>query len=504
MLKSTLILTICTLVSQILAFVIQIVIAANFGAGQKMDAYLAGVTLPQYITTILTSTLVAVFIPVFISYNSKNSEDALRVMSGIMNLCFIVSFTITVLGLIFAYPLIELTVPGLTPEAKSMAYKTALIFWPSVLFSSIQYLLISLYQARKDFIWQAIVPIIGGIIQLLLIIILKKYFDIYVLTFIALTGIIIQTLLLSKILFTDKFQFRLFFKHPGVIEFIHLIIPLIIANIFIKITPIVERFFASNMYTGSISHLNYASKITMVISTLLTIGLSTIIFPLLSEALSSNNVKLFKETVAKGLRNMWILLAPIICFGLVLSLSVVSLVFERGAFNHKDSIEVSNLLQIYILSLLASSFGSITGKSLYALKLTKLLSIVGVLESIAYIVYTRFLAYKFGVYGLAIGYAIYFTISFSWHMIVIKIKTKSAPGPIFSITFIKTLVSAIISSAIILFLIQLFNSNLVKIIVGFGLGSFLYLLFLYLTRSEETLLLKEKVLLRYFKKQNKI
>src|ERR1035437_8010601 len=96
MLRSTIIITVFTILSQIVSFVIQIVIASHFGAGSRLDAYLAGITLPQYISTILTSTIVAVFIPVYISYNSKSSnEDTSNILSGIMNLYFILSLIIT-------------------------------------------------------------------------------------------------------------------------------------------------------------------------------------------------------------------------------------------------------------------------------------------------------------------------------------------------------------------------------------------------------------------------
>ena len=226
MLKSTIIVTVFTVLSQIVVFVIQILIASHFGAGSNLDAYLAGITLPQYVSTILNGTIVAVFIPVYIGYYSQNNlEEAGTVLNGIMNILFLFSFCVTIIGLIFASKLIDLTVPGLSPEAKKIAYKTALIFWPSVLFSGLQGLLISLYQARKIFFWQAITPVIGAMIQLLLIILLLNKLDIYILPIAALVGLIVPTFLLSRILSNHEYKLKLFFDHSGVIEFIRLSIP---------------------------------------------------------------------------------------------------------------------------------------------------------------------------------------------------------------------------------------------------------------------------------------
>jgi putative peptidoglycan lipid II flippase len=492
MLRSTLVVTFFAFLSQIVAFVIQIFIAASFGAGQQMDAYLAGATMPQYLTAIITSSLAAVFIPIFITYNSKSIEDGREVVNGIVSINLFFCFALTVLGMIFSYSIIEMTVPGLTPEGKSIAYRISLILWPTVFFTSFQFLLISWHQANKFFIWSSIVPVIGAIFQLILIVIFKNHFDYFVLASITMLSVIVQTILLCRILILGKFKIQFSYKHPGVVEFLHLIFPLLVSNIFIRITPIIERFFASDLMTGSISHLNYAFKITMFISTLLTIGLSTVIFPYLSEALSNNNVRLFKQTVSTGLNSMWLLLAPIITLGIVLSLPIISFAFERGAFTHHDSIEVSKLLQIYILSLIASSLGAITGKSLYALKLTKLLSVIGIVEAVAYIFYTRFLSDALGVYGIALGYLIYFTLSFSWHVIVIIRKTRGSQANILTFSSLKIIICALVSGLTMWFLIQLFSNNLMKIMIGGTVGLLFYFVLLITFKTSEILFLKEK------------
>ena len=222
--------------------------------------------------------------------------------------------------------------------------------------------------------------------------------------------------------------------------------------------------------------------------------MSTVIFPSFSEKLSNNNIAQFKTTISSGLKNMWILLAPIICFGLVLSLPGITLLFERGEFTHSDSIHVSKLFQIYLISLIGSSFGAITGKSLYALKLMTLISILGIIEALIYIAYTRLLIMKFDIYGLAIGYCLYFTLSFCWHIIVIRFKTKNADSNIFSISFIKTLFCALISGIAVWGITKIFTTSLLQVVLGIIVGSLMYLGLLLLTKSEETIILKDRLL----------
>ena len=182
--------------------------------------------------------------------------------------------------------------------------------------------------------------------------------------------------------------------------------------------------------TGSISHLNYALRINIVVITLLSTAISTIIFPRLSKDYSLNNLDNFKDTISTGLRGMYFIIAPVIGLGFVLTLPFVQVFLERGAFFIHDSIEVASLLKIYLFSIIPASLGAITGKALYSLKVTKIISILGTLESVLYILYTYLLVKHLGVAGVPIGYGLYFSGSLIWALWLIRHKVKRRGGEI--------------------------------------------------------------------------
>ena len=75
LLKSTLQITIFSILGILVSFVTQMIIAANFGATIERDAYFAAVVVPTYITTVLLGSLTVTFIPIFIEYEIKKSRE---------------------------------------------------------------------------------------------------------------------------------------------------------------------------------------------------------------------------------------------------------------------------------------------------------------------------------------------------------------------------------------------------------------------------------------------
>lgn len=279
--RSALIITLFTFLSQIVVFVSQIIVAAFFGANAEMDAFLAANTLPQYIITVLLGSLGFVFIPVFIDYKEKgNMEEANKLATSLFNNCLVFLGVITIIGILFAKPLLQLTAPGLNESSLNIGVKVAIITWPTILATGAFSLLSNIYQAEKKFGWQAAVPFIGAVINLLLLLLLCRWLGVVGLAIAATSSIVIQVVLLLKIIITPaKYKFNLNWKDESIQQVFRLALPLILVTFLTKFTPLIERYLASELSEGSISHLNYAFKIAGVITVLISVGGTTVIFP---------------------------------------------------------------------------------------------------------------------------------------------------------------------------------------------------------------------------------
>jgi putative peptidoglycan lipid II flippase len=466
---------------------IQVAMAAYFGARSEMDAFLTANTLPQYLTAVLLSSLSFVFIPVFVDYLAQgHEEEAWRLASGIINQCALVLGVIALAGIILAEPLLRLVTPGLAEESIQVALRVARITWPTIVATGLLTLLTGIYQAQGRFGWPAMVPMLGAGVNLLVVLLLARSWGVVGVAVAATVSAVLQVvLLLPGILARQRYRLVFNWRHPGSLLILRLLLPLVLSSLMVRWTPIIDRYLASRLSEGAISHLGYASKLMTLVALLTSVGISTVVFPRMALNSADGNLQELRHTVSMSLRLMWMLVAPVMSLVIALALPVLTTMFQRGAFNPNDVQEVAKLLQVYSLALISMCLGSITGRTFSALKDTRILAIMGAVEAVAYLVYTPLLAQKFGVVGIAWGYVIYFNFSLVWQVLVIRYRTGNTGGAAVLRSFLRIGAAGVLSGAVAWGLSQMLAYPSMQLLCGGSLGLAIYLAALIWLRSEE-------------------
>lgn len=485
--RPTMIITLFTVGGQGVGFVTQIVIAAIFGARADMDAFLAANTLPQYIIAVLLSSLAVVFIPVFIEYVAEGREDeAWKVASAVITLCILVLATFVVAGMLFGRQLLQLTTPGLSSQSLDLAVRVALITWPTVVATGLVSLLTGIYQAQESFGWPSAVPFIGAIVNLGLIVVWARSFGVVGLALAATTSLILQVVLLLPIVRgPGKFHWSLNWRHPGVRQVLHLLWPLAVSGLVFRWTPIIDRYVASGLAEGAISHLGYAFKLLSLLTVFFSTGIATVIFPRMVMKTSTSDMAGLRHTVSMGLRIMWLALAPAVAIGMALALPLITILFRRGAFSAADAHSVALLFQVYLLALAGGCLGNIGGRIFYALKDTRTIAVMGVAEALGYAIYTPLLARWLGIIGLALGYVLYFDLSPAWWLPVLRYKMGNVGGRTILFSFLRTGLAAILAGVAAMTATVLFPNVWIQLVLGGMLGLSVFLVSVWLLGSPE-------------------
>lgn len=398
----------------------QFVFAALYGASVQSDAFFAALALPLYVSTVLISSLAVVFLPVVVEQRARGTgQEADEFVSGVINLSAVVLTAVAIGGVLLADPLISLTAPGLPIAGRDLARVLATILWPSIVGSGLIVLLTALWQLDSRFGWSAAVPFLGALANLALLALLAPLVGPSAAAFGWTASALLQAVLLAPAL-RKTWRPGLGLRHPAVRTFLVALAPLILANVFIRASTVVERYLASELPTGELSQVTYASRIVVTLAVLLSAGPSAVIFPRMARATVAGGAALLRTTVSEGLQSLWYVVAPIVALVIALADPGVRLVFEHGAFTRADSDAVSSLLRLYSPSLVAAALGAITGRALYALKATRVLAAVGTVEGIAYVVYTVVLTHSLGVSGIAIGFSIYYLGSLAWQLVYLR------------------------------------------------------------------------------------
>lgn len=454
-----------------------------------MDAFLAANIAPQYIITITMASLSFVFIPVFVEYAATGKEEeSWQVANGVISWCLLLLGSVALGGMIFARPLLQLITPGLSPESLNLAVRVAMITWPTIMATGMASLLTGIYHSRERFGWPAAVPVIGGLVNLVMVVVLAKPLGVLGVAVAATTNLALQAALLLPIVrWPGRGKILASLRHPGMGQVLHLLWPLVLGSIFTRWTPLIDNFLASGLGEGAISHLGYGFKLTVMYSLLISTGISTVIFRRLAlDTAGENNLADLRQTISWGLRGVWLAAAPAISLGWALALPLVTSLFRRGQFSGEDAQIVAVVFQVYIFSLAGMCLGSITGRVLYALKYTRLIAVAGVLEAVAYLVYTPLLARVWGILGVAAGYGLYYGLSCLWSILFIRYKTGNVRGSNVVRSFLKTTLAALIGGAAACAIGRSFLNPFLQLILGGAGGVATYIAALIFLRSDET------------------
>ncbi|MEZ0089363.1 lipid II flippase MurJ [Streptacidiphilus sp. EB129] len=116
----------------------------------------------------------------------------------------------------------------------------------------------------------------------------------------------------------------------------------------------VERYLASSLTPGTISHLNYAEKVAQMAMTL-GVMVCTVTFPVVARALAEGDFEAARIRVEKdlGLIGAVVLAGTSVLLGCAPQL--VDLLFQRGAFTTSDTAATAAVMRVYSLGLLGQA-----------------------------------------------------------------------------------------------------------------------------------------------------
>ncbi|MER5551839.1 lipid II flippase MurJ [Streptomyces sp. NPDC002793] len=113
----------------------------------------------------------------------------------------------------------------------------------------------------------------------------------------------------------------------------------------------VERFLASSLPDGAISHLNYAQKVAQL-PMVLSMMICTVTFPVVARAMAAGDREGARQRVERDLA----LAGTVVLLGTATVLGcapeIVEILFQRGAFDAADTAATAGVMRIYALGLL--------------------------------------------------------------------------------------------------------------------------------------------------------
>ncbi len=404
--KGALVVMTATLLSRLFGFFREMVIAGRFGLTWETDAYLVAFAVPNGVAMAIAAGIGAGFIPVLNSYLVQNKkDDANRIASTLINVVGGILLLAVVLAVVFAPRLVALLAPGFEGDSIALTVEMIRIMFPALVFVSLLGVASGYLNSHQHFLFPALGPMITSVVIIASAVILGPVIGIRGLAVGTMAGFACQFLVQVPVMYRKGFRYRLEFAldHPGVIRVFKLMLPVLVASMAPPLILMVERGLASGLDAGSISALNYAFRLMQLPLGLFLTAVTVPLFPALSAFAAQNRMDRLRETLVKGIKVLSLIMMPA-CAGLIaLSVPIVRLLFQRGAFDAGDTVPTAYALSLYALALLPFSVRDIFRRGFYSLQNTLIPVAITVAAFILNVILDFILVRFMGIGGLALG-----------------------------------------------------------------------------------------------------
>ncbi len=400
------ILAVSILLSRVLGFLRDAVIANQYGASAMTDAYYAAFTLPDLMNYFLAGgTLSITFIPLFSSYVSRNDEEGgWRLFSTVATTMGCALILVSTLGIVFAPTLVGLLNPGFSDaEQMQMAVTMTRIVIPAQIAFYLGGLLQATLFVREVFWPSAIAPLIYNGSIILGGLLLDPWFGIQGFAIGVVIGAVLGPLALPlwAARKTMRFQFRFAPRDADFRAFLWLTLPLMVGVSLVTVDEWLLKYFGSMHEQGAITWLNNSRKLMMVLFAVIGQAAGQAALPYLSRMFHEGNEREMGEMLAQSLQRV-IFLSIISAAGLIaIAYPLVHLVFRHGEFSLADADGTAELLVFFSFGLMAWSAQTVMVRGFYARQDTITPMIIGTVVAVCVLPIYYLFDHFFGLAGLA-------------------------------------------------------------------------------------------------------
>ncbi|MDC0073585.1 murein biosynthesis integral membrane protein MurJ [Alphaproteobacteria bacterium] len=358
LLKPFFVISSITMISRILGFIRDILLAAFIGAGPITDAFFVAFKLPNFLRRMFAEgAFNAAFIPFFANILEKNGLNKAKEFAQ-------ETLTLIIISLLLLVALMETIMPMvlyvLAPGFKSnsnfdLAVELTRITFPYIIFISLVSLMAGILNSIGKFIMVAFVPVILNIFFILAILYGIEYTKtpVHALAFAVTFAGMVQLIWLTIGLHRSNLSLRLkltFKFSKKIFKLIKLMIPGFIGAGVVQINLLTDIVIASFLPGGSISFLYFAERVSQLPVGIFGVAIGTALLPLISRQIIQNKIKEAVYTQNRSVELSLILTIPATFALIILAFPLISTLFERGFFSSIETEATS-------LALIGYAFG---------------------------------------------------------------------------------------------------------------------------------------------------
>jgi putative peptidoglycan lipid II flippase len=344
-----------TLISRILGFIRDVLIARIFGAGIATDAFFVAFRIPNLLRRLFAEGAFSqAFVPILAEYkNRRTAEETRELINHVATLLSIALFLVTLIGVVAAPFIIYVSAPGFaaSPQKFELTVELLRITFPYILFISLVALAGGILNTHGKFSVPALTPALLNLSFIGCALWLAPLMNppVLALAWAVFIGGVLQLAFQVPFLMRLKLMPRPRLKSPdtGAWRVLKQMGPAVFGVSISQISLLINTIFASFLITGSVSWLYYADRLMEFPAGLLGVALGTILLPSLSRHYADNSTEEYSRLLDWGLRLTMLLTLPAALALALLAAPLIATLFYHGEFSANDVWMTRNALVAY-------------------------------------------------------------------------------------------------------------------------------------------------------------
>ncbi|MFP4697082.1 MAG: murein biosynthesis integral membrane protein MurJ [Eubacteriales bacterium] len=487
-----------TFSTKFMGFIRDAIIGRRLGVSEEATAYYASFNSTIQIFLSIATGISLTLIPIVVE-KVKNKEITNKSINNIINSLLLVTACITVLGLLFAPLFVKLMVSDAKSHYLLTVHLTQIMF-PSVIIIVLTYVFVAFLQGNERFVIPAIISIPGNIIVLVYLFFLVDDYGVYGLAIAIVLGWVLQWLVQipTAMKVGYKYKFYINFKDKVLKSFIVAVIPIIFVTAIHNLNILMDT---SIINESKIPIINYSNNIYFPVVTVVVYGITAVMFPKFSKKIVGQDQNEFNSTVTTVIKGLFYLLIPMAIGIIVLSIPIISMVYQEDRFDEAAVLDVARALSAFSIGMIGFGVVDVLNKAFYSRKNIRVPIFTGFCVLCSNFILSILLREQVGYIGIPLASALSFLIG---AVILIVLYSKSNQIFVYMTlikSFLKTLVASLGMGIVVYYLKELLMGITLKsvflkqgfiIMICGGVGIIVYIIFTLLLKNDISVGLLDK------------
>ncbi len=353
------------LLAKAAGFLRDIALSASLGVSGEADIYFQVFGIASLVFTAVGSALSTLIIKNINKTQYAEPEAQKKYAAYFIRRISFLIICVTLIMYVLARPIAKLLLPALSAEGTDFAVKLIYIMLPSFLFISTAYMMSGLLQNRRVFFITSIMSLPYNLLTIVAV--AGGLESVVGISLITTVGWFLHIVILLPSFYKAGYGF--FVPKKGIdtgsgfkntAETVYIFI----SGMMFQLCFIIDKTFV-NYESGMVATLTYASQLFITFSGVFVVALSSVVFPAISQNYEHGEIEYVRSLIGyiiKITMSIFVFYLLAVCF---FGEDIISLLYERGNFNHDATIKVAEAFVIYSFGIFGYLAQNLLNKVLY-------------------------------------------------------------------------------------------------------------------------------------------